>query len=143
MLNQSLMPSIWDKENRSELLRDENQITTISLYNGDVAEKSEVITEVKKLVAAFPDITNDYIIVLVDRMVQNGFTKKRVTDAVNHVIDNYEYKRPPIAKIISFDKKMRVYTYSEIVAKCNTSYRAFEHYDRMLINDQWVYFEKQ
>lgn len=73
---------------RQSLNRKEcENISEISIYKGLVAEKSDIKSEVMKLVAAFPNIKTDFIIVLTDRIIENGFTKERVHDAISKVID--------------------------------------------------------
>ncbi|MBQ5779093.1 MAG: hypothetical protein IIW13_03795 [Paludibacteraceae bacterium] len=51
----------------------------------------------------------------------NGFTKERCADAVNHIIDNFAYKQINIADVIKFDRKRKVYTHGQMLAKlvCN------------------------
>jgi hypothetical protein len=114
----------------------------ISIYSGEPATKDQIKSEVKKLVAAFPEVTSDFIILLADRISDNNFTTQRVKDAINHIIDNSPYKRPAIADIISFDRKVKLFSFEEIQAKCAPGYPAFEHYERVTINNRVKYIEK-
>jgi hypothetical protein len=113
----------------------------ISLYTDESASAEQIKTEVKKLLSAFPDIDNNYIIVLIDRLIANKFTKQRVCDAISSIIDTCHYKRPMIAEIVSFDRKMKLFTYSEMVAKCSPNYTS-ENFGRIEINGQIRYYEK-
>ena len=130
LFRQSLQKKEWD--NTSE----------ISIYSGSVASQSEIKSEVKKLMAAFPDVKTDFLIVLVERMIDKKFTKERVREAINHVIDTNPYKRPSIADIISFDRKVKVYSYSEIASKCYPGYSAFDHFETIDIEGRKRYIEK-
>ena len=114
----------------------------ISLYSGDPATRDQIKSEVKKLSAAFPEVTNDFIILLAERISDNEFTAQRVKDAINHVIDNSPYKRPAIADIISFDRKIKLFTFNEIQEKCTPTHPAFEKYERIEINGKIRYIEK-
>ena len=114
----------------------------ISIYSGPVANEIEIKLEVKKLMAAFPEVSSDFLIVLVERMIDKNFTKERVKEAINHVIDTNPYKRPSIADIISFDRKIKVYTYSEISAKCYPGYSAFDNFEKIEIEGIKRYIEK-
>lgn len=114
----------------------------ISIYAGELATKEQIKSEVKKLIAAFPEVTSDFIILLAERISDNKFTAQRVKDAINHIIDNSPYKRPAIADIISFDRKVKLFTHSEIQAKCAPGYPAFEYYERVVINGKVKYIEK-
>lgn len=118
--------------------RDYNEI---SIYEGETASKDQISTEVKKLVAAFPEISNDFLILLIDRITDNNFTADRVRDAINNIIDNSPYKRPSIADIISFDRKVKLFTFKEIEAKCSPGYPAFEHHERVTIQGRPKYIE--
>ena len=112
----------------------------ISIYTGDVATGEQVRTEAKKLIAAFPDVTNDFIILLSDRLADNKFTAQRIKDAINFTIDTCKYKRPSIADIVSFDRKIDVFTYEEIQNKCAPGYPAFEYYEKINLNGKarWI-----
>ena len=112
----------------------------LSAYTDNEATRDEVKTELKKLIAAFPVLTSDFIVLLIDRITSNKFTHARVTDAINHIIDTCQYKQPSIAEIISYDKKIKVYTYNEIQAMCSPGYMAFEKYKRITINGhpRWI-----
>lgn len=115
----------------------------ISVYDDEPASREHVKTEAKKLMAAFPDVSNDFIILLIDRITDNNFTKKRVKDAIAKVIDSNPYRRPSIADIISFDQKIRFYTHKEIEAKAfQGASDIFENYERIEINGKWRYIEK-
>jgi len=113
----------------------------ISVYSGETVSKEQVKREIKNLMAAFPDVTSDFIILLTDRLIDNKFTAERVKDAINHIIDTSPYKRPAIAEIISFDRKMKVFTFEEIQAKCRWDFKAFEHYEQIEINGKKRYIE--
>lgn len=106
-----------------------------------MATQEEIKSEVRKLMAAFPDVTNDFLIVLIERMIENKFTKERVKDAISKTIDTNPYKRPSIADIISFDRKVKLYTYSEISAKCYPGYSAFDHFKKVEIDGRNRYVE--
>lgn len=122
--------------------KEQDNRTEISIYSGPAANESEIKSEVKKLMAAFPDVQTDFLIVLVERMIDKNFTKERVREAINHVIDTNPYKRPSIADIISFDRKIKIYTYSEISAKCYPGYSAFDHFEKIEIEGRKRYIEK-
>lgn len=128
---------------RQSLDRKECERTTeISIFTGTVASESEIKSEVKKLIATFPEVKTDFIIVLVERLIDKNFTKERVKEAINHVIDTNPYQRPSIADIISFDRKIKVYTYQDIVSKCYHGYSAFDHFEKIEIEGRKRYIEK-
>jgi len=48
-----------------------------------------------------------------------GFTDDRLRDAVRNVISTCVYPQPTIAQFISFDKRIKVYTYSQYCKLCD------------------------
>lgn len=113
----------------------------MSLYIDKPADKITMMQEVKKLIAAFPEMTSDFIILLVDRLTENNFTEQRVKDAINNIIDTNPYKRPAIADIISFDRKVKTYSYNEMVAMCN-QYRTSEDFKIVELGGKKRWIEK-
>ena len=124
------------------VINDKTEVSEISFYRGEIATKQEVFSELKKLKAAFQDVNDDFIIVLIDRLTANGFTKKRVQDAIGKIIDTCVYPKPRVADIISFDKRVKTYSYSEVATKCSQFKPAFESYERVEIDGKWRYIEK-
>lgn len=78
-------------------------------------DKSTVVNLSILLIQAFPKMTKGTSELILNRMIANGFTSKRATDAVYSVIDTYEGwdKLPNVANFIRFDKKVKLYTYKE------------------------------
>lgn len=75
----------------------------------------------KRLKNAFPQLPQGFYDILSDRIKANGFSDDRLKDAINSLIDNCIYPVPSIANIISFDKRVKLYTYSELVNLINES----------------------
>ena len=70
---------------------------------------------VKKIKDTFPALPAGFYDVLMDRIKDKNFSDKRLQDAINNVIDNCVYPTPTIANIISFDKRIKLYTYNEVL----------------------------
>jgi len=49
---------------------------------------------------------------------ENNFTDIRLADAVKHVICTCQYPQPTIAQFISFDRRVKVYTYAQYCKLC-------------------------
>lgn len=62
-----------------------------------------------------------------NRVKEKGLTDQQIMDSVNNVIDTCEYPTPVIGKFLSFDKKMRLYTYNEILTKVDQG-ESFNYY---------------
>jgi hypothetical protein len=91
----------------------------LSIYRDKLVKEQDIKPELKKLCAAFPEISDDFIILLSDRIIDNDFTVKRLQDAMKYLIDNFHYKKPNIADIISFDKRIKLYDYYQIIEMVN------------------------
>ena len=65
---------------------------------------------------------------LSERVRANKFTTKRLNDAINHLIDNFNYKELNIADIVKFDRKVKLYSYNDVskmVSKGEASFTDF------------------
>ena len=119
---------------------------SLSVYN-DTLTGSCVAQCVKKIKDAFPDLPVGFYAVLSDRIKHGKFTDKRLIDSVNNVIDICVYPRPTIAQFVSWDKRIPMFTYDQMVKKFNESemgakfwdyYKQFKHNDKPVwihIND--------
>jgi len=103
----------------------------ISIYEDQLTEKglAEAIGRVFK---AFPTLTVDFHDVLGDRIKEKGIGDKRLMDSVNYVIDNCVYPQPTIAQFLTFDKKVKLYDYSQMI-KLNDEYngKGFDYFTRL------------
>ena len=89
---------------------------SLSIYSGELT-KGNLAKQTAKLLQAFPKMPPETIDILKDRFIENGFNDERMIAAVGNVIDNYEGwdKLPNIANFIQFDKKVKLYTYTEFL----------------------------
>ena len=86
----------------------------ISIYNGKLS-KEGIKKNCLKILAAFEKTDAMFTDLLTESLKRNGFTDERFTDAVNYVIDHCRYPKPSIADFVSYDKKIKVYRYDEMV----------------------------
>jgi len=92
-------------------------VNEISIYSGHLTPLG--ITEsMIKIKRSFPELDKEFYDILQDRLKENKFCDSRLKDAVNHVIDHCVYPRPTIAEFISYDKRVRLYSYYEAVEYC-------------------------
>ena len=84
----------------------------VSIYMDSLSDIG-VARSMRKLQSAFPKQSKEFFNVLAERLIANGFTDQRLTDAVNNLIDNFKFKELNIADIVKFDKKMKLYNYKE------------------------------
>ena len=103
----------------------------ISLYKGTLTTPV-VITAITDIKKAFPLLPEGFYDVFTDRIKENGFNDDRLKDAVNNVIDNCIYPTPTIAQFISFDKRVKLFKYPEIIEMVEAGDpNAFDRYKRI------------
>jgi hypothetical protein len=68
-----------------------------------------------KIKKTFPSLPAGFYDVFSERIKANNFCDAKLIDAVNYVIDNSVYPTPTIGQFISYDKKIKFYTYEEIL----------------------------
>lgn len=113
----------------ANLTKKQNDDCFISLYNGEAASPKEIAVSLGRLMMAFPKMSNGFFDLLAERIAANKFTSRRLYDAINSLIDNFNYKELNIADIIKFDKKAKLYSYNEVcrmVSKGEVSFSDFE-----------------
>lgn len=84
----------------------------ISIYKGELSP-NVIAEQTLKLTTVFPALRDEFINVLIERIVANGFTNERLIDAVDNLIDNFKYPNPSIADIVGFDCRIKLYSHSD------------------------------
>lgn len=127
------MQQINKLQNSLSINSDEN---SISIYRRDKLSNKCIVQQTNKIKNAFPSLSIEFYDILFDRIKDLGFSDKKLNDAVNHMIDNCIYPVPTIANIISFDKRIKVYTYNEICDMVNLyGKETFKYYRPIILDD--------
>jgi hypothetical protein len=124
----------------SKVQRSLNGELALSLYSDTCATPDEIAKSIKRLRAAFPKMGNGFFDVLYERLVKNGFTGQRLEDAVNHVIDSFQYKELNVADVVSFDKRAKLHTYNQMCNEIANGQSVMDDYQRLEIDGKnyWV-----
>lgn len=101
----------------------------MSLYQGRAATPGEVATAMARLKTAFPRMDGMFFSLLAERLIDNGFTAERTRDAVNNVLDGFQYKELTIADIIRYDRRVRLYSYNEVCVMVSGGKAAFSDFE--------------
>ncbi len=96
----------------------QSQTDSISIYKGALTTQGW-IKGLKLIKLTFPTLFPGFHDVLAERLKANGFSNERFLDSVNHVIDTCTYPTPTIADFISFDRKIKTYTYGQYCDLCD------------------------
>lgn len=97
---------------------------------------------IAKVKAAFPALAPDFYKVLIERLQEKGFSDERLTDAVNNVIDNCQYPTPTLANFLSFDRRVKVLDYNQLVNLVTSQQARFEDFVRIKIHERFYYVRK-
>ena len=90
--------------------------------------------------SAFPALEKGFYEQL-SRMIKQDFTDKRFADSADHVIRTCIYPTPTIASFLSYDNRIDLYSYKEIIKMCTTNYNGFEDYKYVENLDKYVHIK--
>jgi len=105
----------------------------ISTYQGGLSAKN-VIKNIAKIKIAFSNLPIEFYDLLNTRIKEKGFSDEQFRDAVNHVIDTCVYPQPTIAQFLSFDKKVELFTYEQMLKKNDEQRGIMRYYTSVEIN---------
>ena len=100
---------------------------SLSIYNSAPASREEIYNLLFWLNGAFGDISEKKLTLMAEAAYNEYFTPQRLKDAINYVIKNFRYREPTVADIVSYDKCLRLYTYSEACRLVNSGQARFEN----------------
>ena len=113
----------------------------ISLYEGgDQPDIGFIENEMKRLKFAFSQLSREYFIILNERIVDKKMTKEQVHDAISRVIDTCVYPVPGMAEILSYDRRVKLYTHKQVLAKINEGY-TFVNFEKVELDGKIYWIE--
>lgn len=112
----------------------------VSTYRGKPATKNDILSQLYLLCVAFPQITPEFVAILADQIVSEKWTLARVTDAVKHVLQNCEYPTFTPAKLLSFDKKKKLYNYSGYCGMILRGQAVHEDFGKIKVGDRVFWY---
>ena len=122
-------------------MRTEGGGRELSLYADNYPTKDDFEIASNRLSIAFPKMNKEFFVLLTEFVLKEKFTAKRLSDAVNHVIANFQYKELNISDIIRFDRRVKLYTGSEYVDMQGKGAKSTE-FKKRVINGT-MYFVKK
>jgi hypothetical protein len=115
--------SKYKQSSTSTLIKKEDHFE-MSVYAGELTKRC-IAENTVKLKHSFPALEDGFYDVFYERLKANNYTDERLNDAIGHVIDNCIYPAPTIAQFISFDKRIKLYTYNQVLKMNDESQSAF------------------
>lgn len=116
-----------------------SQDNSISIYNDKLTAK-HAGREVVRLRNSFPALAPEFTDILLGRIIEKGFTDQQLTDAINNLIDNFTYPTPTMANILSWDKRIKLFSYNEVAKKVTEEGANFSDFKKIHRNGKlyWV-----
>lgn len=110
----------------------------ISQYNDERPRPEDYAVIVKRLSIAFPQQTPAFFALAVQEMADMGFSRQRMYDSATNLIRTFQYKQPNISDLVSFDKRRRLYSYSQMISmlKCNGGTYTADDFEAITIDEQ-------
>ena len=101
--------------------------SSLSIYKDELTK--ECIVECNLIIRqAFPTLTQGFFVQLNRLIKENSFTDQRLREATDYVISTCVYPQPTIAQFLSYDTRIDLYTYQDIVKMTDTNRHAFTDY---------------
>jgi len=116
-------------------LKLQRQTLEISVYQGVPASGLVIARETAKMQVAFPKLESTFVAVLTERIIKNNFTEQKVKDAISYLMDNFHYQTPTIADVISFDKKIKLWSYEDVCEAVSQNKTSFDSFYKHWVGD--------
>ena len=95
-----------------------HEITTdtnkLSLYKNDKVTPEVLAQCFITLKKAFPKLTKGWYDILEEMLIDESFSNERLIDATKNLVRTCQYPEPTIANMLSFNKEVKIFTYSEV-----------------------------
>jgi hypothetical protein len=112
----------------------------MSIYKGNLTPEC-LAQEVEKIQASFPALSGTFFNLLTERIVVNKFNDERLKAAVGYLLDNFKYPTPSIADIISFDKKIKLFSYTDVLESLDKG-KVWTDYIKVTRGSKMFYIKK-
>ena len=107
-----------------ELQRNGNDV---SLYRDNELDQITFAHGMREIKKAFPELPAGWFDVLKKRCREKGFTNIQFRDAVNNLIDTCVYPKPTIANVLTWDRRIEIFTEYELMKKYPECYVYSSH----------------
>ena len=120
---------------------DGTESVEVSIYKSEEASTQKLIWAAKVLRACYPETPKEAFEIIIDKLKEKGWGDVRITDAVNHVIENHVYRTINPANILSYDKRKKLYRYADVLNEINKEYK-WEQFEKVEVAGV-KYFQKK
>ena len=118
----------------------------LSEYIPGEASPEVIIWTLKKLKGCFPDTTKEVFETLVEMLKAEQWSDIRIRDAVREAILTHKFPRITPANILDFDKRIRLYTFSQVQEEAykrnGHHFECFKGFEKIELNGWEMYFKE-
>lgn len=140
--SQWLKPTGVRTNDGREVKRIDEQSFAISTYEGAPATTEEVRTEITRLKNAFPQMSAPVFATIIEMLVEEGWTRERIQDAVKKVIMTNKYPTFTPATLLEFDKPKKLYNYRGYCNLISQQKAVHEDFDSIKIDGKIFWYLK-
>ena len=121
----------------------------VSLYKPGEVSAEAFAHGARRIKDAFPKLPANWYSVLEEMIDEERFDDLKFKDAVINLIKTCPYPEPTIANILGYDKKVRIYSYQELLEKHNkdhypgTKFSMDQVYQSINLDGMCMYVKKQ
>lgn len=121
-----------------DMIQQEGDCYVMSTYTGELTNQgmAKAVSDIKK---SFPTLDEGFYEVFLDMIKSSKFDDERLIDAVTHVIATCVYPQPTIAQFISFDRKIKMWTYAQMIDETDRNQTVFKQRTPVKIDGQTFY----
>lgn len=91
----------------------------LSIYAKGKVSAECLAKNIVKLKMAFPKLPGGWYSILEEMLDDEQFSNDRLNDAVKNLIKVCQYPEPTVANLLSYDKKIKLYTYENLLSMSN------------------------
>lgn len=102
----------------------------LRVYTDGALDKATGKELATRVAVAFPEMSPAKAMILIEMMIDEGFSEDRARDSVKHVIKQHTAwgKEPPIGAFIQYDRRVKLLTAGELTALANDGKARWDDY---------------
>lgn len=120
----------------------DNGSMSISLYNDQPADEAAWAVQALRITSVFPEVGSNaaFMNELSKAVARKRMTAKQLEDAIDNLVDNCKYPRFSISEVVSYDKKVRLYSHAECCEICSHGVSWNDTFDTVKVDGKvfWV-----
>lgn len=89
------------------------------MYYDSEPDEYDLNVAINRLASVFK-FGKEFAVELTRSIARTGMTKQQLKDAVDYAIDNHKYQQLVVSDIVSYEPKLKMYSYREVYKICGS-----------------------